>query len=251
MYTGSTRASLKFKNLRDVVINAPDKEEQKKRLNVLRIIDRELSILGEIKNKLDDSVKSRFIEMFENDLAGSCMTINDIAKDTTIGIANSATHAYCDDGDEAHIYMANDTSKMKAVEKKSLEIFEKISKEGRKYGVALVIVSQRPAELNTTIISQCNNIISLKITNDRDKSDVSAMLTDSLVGIVDTLPNLDVGECIAVGDAIKLPVKILLDKPQEELISSTINFWDRWNDRKDTVFDIDGAIKNMIKQSRK
>lgn len=153
--------------------------------------------------------------------------------------------------DEAHIYMANDTSKMKAVEKKSLEIFEKISKEGRKYGVALVIVSQRPAELNTTIISQCNNIISLKITNDRDKSAVSAMLTDSLVGIVDTLPNLDVGECIAVGDAIKLPVKILLDKPQEEPISSTINFWDRWNDRKNTVFDIDGAIKNMIKQSRK
>lgn len=153
--------------------------------------------------------------------------------------------------DEAHIYMANDTSKMKAVEKKSLEIFEKISKEGRKYGVALVIVSQRPAELNTTIISQCNNIISLKITNDRDKSAVSAMLTDSLVGIVDTLPNLDVGECIAVGDAIKLPVKILLDKPQEEPISSTINFWDRWNDSKDTVFDIDGAIKNMIKQSRK
>ena len=153
--------------------------------------------------------------------------------------------------DEAHIYMANDTSKMKAVEKKSLEIFEKISKEGRKYGVALVIVSQRPAELNTTIISQCNNIISLKITNDRDKSAVSAMLTDSLVGIVDTLPNLDVGECIAVGDASKVPVKILLDKPQEEPISSTINFWDRWNDRKDTVFDIDGAIKNMIKQSRK
>ena len=64
MYTGSTRASLKFKNIRDVVVNVPDKEEQKKRLNVLRIIDRELSILGEIENKLDDSVKSRFIEMF-------------------------------------------------------------------------------------------------------------------------------------------------------------------------------------------
>ena len=68
MYTGSTRASLKFKNLRDVVINVPDKEEQKKRLNVLRIIDRELSILGEIENKLDDFVKSRFIEMFGDPL---------------------------------------------------------------------------------------------------------------------------------------------------------------------------------------
>lgn len=153
--------------------------------------------------------------------------------------------------DEAHIYMSNDMSSMRLAEKKSLEIFEKISKEGRKYGIALLIVSQRPAELNTTIISQCNNIISLKITNDRDKRAVASMLTDSLVGLVDTLPNLDVGECVVVGDAIKLPVKILLDKPNEEPLSSTIEFWDRWSDKQDTIFDIDGAIINMIRQSRK
>ena len=152
--------------------------------------------------------------------------------------------------DEAHLYMPRDTSKMKAVENKSLEIFEKIAKEGRKYGVSLVIVSQRPAELNTTIISQCNNIISLKITNDRDKSAVSTMLTDSLIGLVDVLPNLDVGECIVIGDSIKLPTKIILDKPKEEPKSSTIDFWDRWYDGKDTVFDIDSAINNLIQQSR-
>ena len=150
--------------------------------------------------------------------------------------------------DEAHIYMSNDMSSMRLAEKKSLEIFEKISKEGRKYGIALLIVSQRPAELNTTIISQCNNIISLKITNDRDKRAVASMLTDSLVGLVDSLPNLDVGECVVVGDAIKLPVKILLDKPNEEPLSSTIEFWDRWSDKQDTIFDIDGAIINMIRQ---
>ena len=153
--------------------------------------------------------------------------------------------------DEAHIYMSNDMSSMRMAEKKSLEIFEKISKEGRKYGIALLIVSKRPAELNTTIISQCNNIISLKITNDRDKRAVASMLTDSLVGLVDSLPNLDVGECVVVGDAIKLPIKILLDKPNEEPLSSTIEFWDRWSDKQDTVFDIDGAIINMIRQSRK
>ena len=153
--------------------------------------------------------------------------------------------------DEAHIYMSNDMSSMRLAEKKSLEIFEKISKEGRKYGIALLIVSQRPAELNTTIISQCNNIISLKITNERDKRAVASMLTDSLVGLVDSLPNLDVGECVVVGDAIKLPVKILLDKPNEEPLSSTIEFWDRWSDKQDTIFDIDGAIINMIRQSRK
>lgn len=98
--------------------------------------------------------------------------------------------------DEAHIYMANNMEKMRSVERKSLEIFEKISKEGRKYGIALVIVSQRPAELNTTIISQCNNIISLKVTNERDKGAVAAMMTDSLVGLVDMLPNLDVGNVL-------------------------------------------------------
>lgn len=152
--------------------------------------------------------------------------------------------------DEAHLYMPRDVTKLKAVEKKSLEIFEKISKEGRKYGVSLVVVSQRPAELNSTIISQCNNIISLKITNDRDKAAVATMLTDSLVGLVEALPNLDVGECIVIGDAIKLPTKILLDKPEEEPKSSTIDFWDRWFDGKKTVFDIDNSIVNMIKQSR-
>ena len=152
--------------------------------------------------------------------------------------------------DEAHLYMPRDTSKLKTVENKSLEIFEKISKEGRKYGVSLVIVSQRPAELNSTIISQCNNIISLKITNDRDKSAVATMLTDSLVGLVETLPNLDVGECIVIGDSIKLPTKIILDKPKEEPKSSTIDFWDRWIDKKGTVFNIDEAIKCMIRQTR-
>jgi hypothetical protein len=152
--------------------------------------------------------------------------------------------------DEAHIYMSNEMSKMKASEKKSLEIFEKIAKEGRKYGIGLLIVSQRPAELNTTIMSQCNNIISLKVTNDRDKSAVAAMLTDSLVGIVEMLPNLDVGECVVVGDAIMLPSKIILDKPKEKPKSATIDFWDRWYDGKQTFFDINTATLNMIKQSR-
>lgn len=152
--------------------------------------------------------------------------------------------------DEAHIYMSNDMSKMKAIEKKSLEIFEKIAKEGRKYGIGLLIVSQRPAELNTTIMSQCNNIVSLKVTNDRDKSAVAAMLTDSLVGIVEMLPNLDVGECVVVGDAIMLPSKIILDKPKEKPKSATIDFWDRWYDGKQTVFDIDAATLNLIRQSR-
>lgn len=99
-------------------------------------------------------------------------------------------------------------------------------------------------------MSQCNNIVSLKITNDRDKTAVAAMLTDSLVGIVEMLPNLDVGECVVVGDAIMLPSKIILDKPKEKPKSATIDFWDRWYDGEQTVFDIDKATLNLIKQSR-
>ena len=152
--------------------------------------------------------------------------------------------------DEAHIYMSNDMSKMKAVEKRALEIFEKIAKEGRKYGIGLFIASQRPAELNTTIMSQCNNLMSLKVTNDRDKSAVAAMLTDSLVGIVEMLPNLDVGECVVVGDAIMLPSKIILDKPKEKPKSGTIDFWDRWYDAEGTAFDIDAGAGNLIRQAR-
>ncbi|QIK86631.1 ATP-binding protein [Erysipelothrix sp. HDW6B] len=152
--------------------------------------------------------------------------------------------------DEAHIYMMNDTSKMKAVERKSLQIFESIAKEGRKYGIGLLIVSQRPSELNTTIVSQCNNIMSLKITNDRDKSAVANLLTDSLEGIVDTLPNLDIGECIVVGDAIMLPSKIILNEPKQAPKSATIDFWDKWEDNTGTVFEVDVAIKNLIKQQR-
>lgn len=153
--------------------------------------------------------------------------------------------------DEAHIYMPNDSSKLKSIEKKSLDIFEKIAKEGRKYGIGLLIVSQRPAELNTTIFSQCNNLLCLKISNDRDRSVVKSMLMDSLAGLTDILPNLDIGESIAVGDAIMLPSKIILDKPQEPPKSATIDFWSKWKNNDGTVYAIDDAIDSMIKQSRK
>lgn len=152
--------------------------------------------------------------------------------------------------DEAHIYLPRDMSKLRTVESKSMEIFEKIAKEGRKYGIGLVIVSQRPAELNTTIVSQCNNVVGLRIINDRDKAAISSMLTDSFAGLIDMLPNLDIGECMVIGDAIKLPSKIILDKPEECPQSSTIDFWSCWKDNSTTILDIDKAINNMIKQTR-
>lgn len=242
------------------------------------------NLITRIQTKIDDkkygfvfneskTMKSNYLNEFMNEIMGTdnkikVIDLSEIPSDMLsiiIGVVtrlvydvqfwmspgrNETRHPLAFICDEAHLYMPRDTSKLKSVENKSLEIFEKISKEGRKYGVSLVVVSQRPAELNSTIISQCNNIISLKIINDRDKSAVATMLTDSLVGLVETLPNLDVGECIIIGDSIKLPTKIILDKPKEEPKSSTIDFWDRWIDGKGTVFDIDSAIQCMIKQAR-
>ncbi len=96
-------------------------------------------------------------------------------------------------------------------------------------------------------MSQCNNIVSLKVTNDRDKSAVAAMLTYSLVGIEKMLPNLDVGEYVVMGDVIMLPLKIILDKPKQKPKSVTIDFGDRWHDGKQPAFDIDAATLNWIK----
>lgn len=64
------------------------------------------------------------------------------------------------------------------------------------------------------------------------------------------LPNLDVVECVVVGDVIMLPSKIILDKPKEKPKSAAIDFWNRWYDGKQTVFDMDAATLNLIKQSR-
>ncbi|MFK7643224.1 ATP-binding protein, partial [Neisseria oralis] len=78
-----------------------------------------------------------------------------------------------------------------AAEKRALEAFERIAKEGRKYGVSLLVVSQRPSDVSRTILSQCNNFLVLRLTNDQDQSVVKRLLPESMVGITDILPLLD------------------------------------------------------------
>jgi hypothetical protein len=165
--------------------------------------------------------------------------------------SNKLRHPICFVCDEAHIYMPANNDTLNSVDRKSLEIFERISKEGRKYGVGLLVVSQRPSELNTTILTQVNNYICLKLTNDRDKSAVKSMLTDSLEGVIDVLPNLDTGECVIIGDSILLPTRVKLDEPEFKPKSSTIDFWDEWENKNNTEFDYDKAINNLRYQFRK
>ncbi len=99
--------------------------------------------------------------------------------------------------DEAHLYLPL-KDEADAVQKQALYNFERIAKEGRKYGVSILAVSQRPSDVSKTILSQCNNFIVLRLTNENDKGVIKNLLPDSLKSTIDFLPLLDVGEALAV-----------------------------------------------------
>ena len=151
--------------------------------------------------------------------------------------------------DEAHIYLPEKTGK-NPVERRAIESLEKIAKEGRKYGVALTIVSQRPSDVSTTILSQCNNVIALRLTNGADRSTVNKLMPESLESLLDVLPIMDVGEALVVGDSVLLPSRIKINKPKEEPLSATIDFWSEWM-KKTGKPDFNNSVENMRKQRRK
>ncbi|BCT51499.1 sea9 [Pseudomonas aeruginosa] len=151
--------------------------------------------------------------------------------------------------DEAHLYLPSGAASIGPMEKRALENFERIAKEGRKYGVGLMVVSQRPSDVSTTILSQCSNIISLRLANKTDQAVVKQLLPESLEGLMEVLPTLDVGEAVVVGDATLLPTRIKMSKPKHEPRSATIPFWTRWATPKAQV-DLVAAVENMRRQSR-
>lgn len=149
--------------------------------------------------------------------------------------------------DEAHLYLPRKEGN--PVERRAVEAFEKIAKEGRKYGVALMIVSQRPSDVSATILSQCNNVISLRLTNSDDQATVRKLLPESLESLLEALPIMDVGEAMVVGDSVLLPSRIKIDPPTQEPLSATIDFWSRWQENV-TNADFSIAVENMRRQKR-
>lgn len=149
--------------------------------------------------------------------------------------------------DEAHLYIPANTEK--SIDDASLVTFERISKEGRKYGIGLVVISQRPSEVNRTVLSQSNNFIAMRLTNVDDQSVVKRLLPDSLGDYAEMLPILDIGEALIVGDASLLPSRIRITPPNLKPRSATIDFWDEWS-KENTAVDIAGAIDALRKQSK-
>jgi DNA helicase HerA-like ATPase len=146
--------------------------------------------------------------------------------------------------DEAHLYLpVRDDAD--AVQRQALAAFERIAKEGRKYGVSILAVSQRPSDVSRTILSQCNNFMALRLTNDRDQAVVRRLMPDSMVGVTDILPLLDTGEAVLLGDAVLLPSRIKLDEPSVTPASATRDFWLEWR-----TIAPDEAVETLRKQSR-
>ncbi|KGM40493.1 hypothetical protein JY96_11785 [Aquabacterium sp. NJ1] len=165
------------------------------------------------------------------------------------GLAGDERHPVVIVCDEAHLYLPSSAASTGPLERRALENFERIAKEGRKYGVGLLVVSQRPSDVSTTILSQCSNIISLRLSNKTDQGVVKQLLPESLEGLMEVLPTLDVGEAVVVGDATLLPTRIRMNKPVHEPRSATIAFWSRWAKPKKEV-DLVAAVENMRRQSR-
>lgn len=112
--------------------------------------------------------------------------------------------------EEAHRYLSKEHSGP------TLSMVQRIAKEGRKFGVGAMIVSQRPSEVDDTILSQCGTFIALRQTNSSDRSKVQSALPDNLSGIVDSLPFLRTGEAIVTGEAATLPMRCRITLPKEE-----------------------------------
>ncbi len=112
--------------------------------------------------------------------------------------------------EEAHAYLG-DSAKGKAG-----QAARQIAKEGRKYGVGLMLVSQRPSEIDPTILSQCGTTIALRLTNEADRGHVQSCSSDSLEGLFAMLPILRTGEALIVGEAVNLPVRAIFDLPSKD-----------------------------------
>lgn len=129
--------------------------------------------------------------------------------------------------EEAHRYVpASDNAGFEPCKR----AIAKIAKEGRKYGVALCIVSQRPAEVDPTILSQCNTVFALRMSNDRDQEIVTSAITDTGSGLLEFLPSLGQREALAFGDGVALPVRIKFDELPMHCLprSTTARFTEHW-----------------------
>ena len=126
--------------------------------------------------------------------------------------------------EEAHRYVQDD----KDVELLGYNIFDRITKEGRKYGVILGLITQRPSELSETSLSQCSNFLILRTVHPNDLEFIRNMVNNISAEMIESLRNLQSGSGIAFGTAFKVPILIQFDKPNPEPLSSNADLTKLW-----------------------
>jgi DNA helicase HerA-like ATPase len=103
-----------------------------------------------------------------------------------------------------------------------------IAKEGRKYGVGLTLVTQRPSEIDSAVLSQCGSMIALRITNTADRAKVAAALPDDLGGLADLLPSLRTGEGLFLGEAMAIPSRVRVRKALKKPVGDDPKLPETW-----------------------
>ena len=126
--------------------------------------------------------------------------------------------------EEAHRYVQND----KDIEILGYNIFERITKEGRKYGIFLGLITQRPSELSDTAISQCSNFIILRTLHPKDLEYIKNMVPNISSEVVNQLKNLKPGNCIAFGSAFKVPISMYIPLPNPRPLSNNVDLSSVW-----------------------
>jgi hypothetical protein len=147
--------------------------------------------------------------------------------------------------EEAHRYVPKDeTANGQAVRK----ILERIAKEGRKYGVSLGLITQRPSDLAEGVLSQCGTIVSMRLNNDRDQACVRAAMPEGARGFLDAIPALRNRECIVCGEGVAIPIRVRFDdlEPEKRPASSDPSFARLWRETGDE----EGIINRTVKRWR-
>ena len=126
---------------------------------------------------------------------------------------------------------------------------ERVAKEGRKYGVSAMVISQRPSELSETVLAQCNSFIVMRLSNPEDQKYVSKVVGDHFAGVIQMLPVLRPGEAFVIGDSVLMPMRTLVTKPSPTPLSGNLDFFKFWS-AGTSEYDLDDIIGHWRRQDR-
>jgi len=148
--------------------------------------------------------------------------------------------------EEAHAYIPRAADSQYEGTRRSME---RIAKEGRKYGVGLAVVSQRPYELSETVLAQCGNFICMRITNPDDQEYIRGLVPDAEAGLVNILSSLGRGEAMAMGEALPIPTRFMFNPPNPTPNSNDIDFYGEWRKGVESL-DVDAIVDAWRRQKK-